>query len=118
MITLQSLLTRHNSILHKDFVSFECNVGWFDTIDKCLNKLTPDLLKQSGYVTAIRERFGKLQINTSVTNRKIDTIIMACVDESCGICELCGCETARTRHSSSNWVKTLCDECAALHNYK
>lgn len=109
-----ALQERYADILKK-LTYIECDVGWFDIIDKCLS----DLLKisyETGLdiqVVQIKEKFGGLRVyydledseNNEDIYKQINTAIDAAEDESYTVCEVCGEQGSLQR---KGWWKTLC----------
>jgi hypothetical protein len=110
---LDVLQERYADILKKlDYI--ECDIGWFDIIDKCL----ADILKvsyETGFdvqVVQIKEKFAGLRIYYDIaddadedTRRAINDAIDNAEIESYTTCEVCGEEG---KVQKKGWWKTLC----------
>ena len=109
-----TLQIRYSDIL-RNLEYIECDIGWFDIIDKCLS----DILKicyeagASVQIVQIKEKFGGLRIyydledaeNNLDVYKQINDAIDIAEDESYTICEYCGEEGKLQR---KGWWKTLC----------
>ena len=106
-----TLQIRYSDIL-KNLEYIECDIGWFDIIDKCLS----DILKicyeagASVQIVQIKEKFGGLRFYT-----KCDSLherISEAEVESYATCQKCG-KPGKARNFSG-WISTVCEEHSVL----
>jgi hypothetical protein len=84
--------------------------GWHPLLDQLHREL---MLVDPGYRTVqVKEKFGNLRvyIDTAAGDAAWN-VISKFENLSSGICEACGKPGG---HTKTVWIKTLCDDCAAL----
>jgi hypothetical protein len=96
----------------------ECELGWYDLVDKFLGSLQAraDVMRiDPPRIAQIKEKFGELRVHfQKYKNRRIHPEFLALADElgkrSLETCEVCG---KPGRHWSAPWWVTRCN---AHHN--
>lgn len=94
--------------------SYECDKGWYNLIDNCLNDIQKYLdtykpeFRHDFKVEQIKEKWGSLRIYVFPSDEKIEDIIKYYETMSEITCEVCG-EAGKLR--GTHWFKTLCDKC-------
>ena len=110
------LQERYSDILKIDYI--ECDIGWFDLIDKALNQILMICYEtgQEIKIVQIKEKFGGLRIYYDLNlegevdedfRQKVEDIIYNAENESYVTCEVCG-EEGKPR--KGGWIKTLCND--------
>jgi hypothetical protein len=107
----------------------ECDDGWYELLDKCMEKLqyfcdlcSKDSREVQVVASQIKEKYGTLRFYTSVYGADrieddiIDDIINQTEGRSARTCEVSG-EHGEPCHIGG-WYKTLCYEEARKLNYK
>jgi hypothetical protein len=107
----------------------ECEDGWYNLLDKCMEKLQYlcDLCSKDGrevqvIAHQIKEKYGTLRFYTGVCgandieNSIVDDIINEAEDESARTCEVTG--EHGTVCQKGGWYRTLCYEQARKDGYK
>ena len=97
----------------------ECGSGWYDLIwDLCeqieeeLNKET-QVARNKFAITQVKEKLGRLRINTYAANKAIDDLVTKAERKSLGICERCS-KPGKLR--KGRYWSTLCDACGRPDN--
>jgi hypothetical protein len=112
----------------------ECEVGWFDLIDRTCAKIMEIDKDKLVRFTQVKEKFGQLRIYYVIGNEpknitidnvvttesitiksninnlddKVFDILIEAERESSTICEVCG-EPGKIKNTG--WIKTLCNKC-------
>jgi hypothetical protein len=96
---------------------FEADDGWFRIIYELSAKLE-DLIKripagerEEFYAAQVKEKFGGLRFYMNAETDEMSSVIREAEVQSTVTCEVCG-QPGRLR--GRGWVKTLCEEHAAL----
>lgn len=98
---------------------FEVGEGWYDIIDRMLNKLEPiaiasnkkykDEYECSFVLSQLKEKFGILRVYTSFHEDDAQDVITAAENESAKTCEVCG---KPGRIVGKGWWSARCTECS------
>jgi hypothetical protein len=98
---------------------FEVGEGWYDLIDRMLNKLEPIAIASnkkyknthecSFVLSQVKEKFGILRVYTSYHEDDARDVISDAEIESGKICEVCG---KPGRIVGKGWWSTRCMECS------
>ena len=92
----------------------ECGSGWYDLIWGLCEQIEEELDKETADVrnkfaiTQVKEKLGRLRINTYAANKAIDDLVTKAERKSLGICQRCG-KPGKLRKGS--YWSTLCDDC-------
>jgi hypothetical protein len=102
----------------------DCGDGWYDILDKCMEKLQYFCDKCSTeertlqvVAAQIKEKYGTLRFYihgfddiNEIEWSIINMIIADAEGKSCYTCEACGDTTAK-RCEKNNWLYTACEKC-------
>jgi len=102
---------------------FEVGDGWYDLIDRALNKLEPIAIAAnkkyqaefdcSFVLSQVKEKFGQLRVYTSFHEDDAQDVINDAESESAKICEVCG---KPGRIVGKGWWSVRCTECSPNGN--
>ncbi len=99
---------------------FACKDGWFGLLHDLATQIRWHLLSKTKAedvtITAIRQQYGKLQIDSHVEDRTIKGFIEEAQEKSQSICELDGEPAAGLYVCAPSWFRYLCQTCAELHD--
>jgi hypothetical protein len=110
---LEILQERYSNLLQID--NIDCEIGWFDLIDKTLSEILMiccDTGEEVKFIT-IKEKFGGLRMFYKTSSedenflQKIDDCIYNAENESYTVCEVCG-EEGKVREG--NRIMTRCND--------
>jgi hypothetical protein len=91
-----------------------CGDGWYNILLKlCKDIMALEDLDSTIQFQQIKEKFGRLVVYTSGTDRRVHTLTATAYLESASTCERCG-DTKTAEPRSGGWIKTLCDKCAGV----
>ena len=110
---MEVLLERYPTLLQVEYI--ECDIGWFDIIDKALAEILMLCCETGEEVkfVQIKEKFGGLRMYYDTESedddfkQRIDDCVYNAEKESYTTCEVCG-EEGKVR--KGNWIKVLCNE--------
>ena len=105
-------------------VSWEFGYGWDELVANLASMIEREIDRdpsvaqgdQPFAITQMKEKFGLLRVYYFGGNPRIQGMIAMTEHLSAGICEICG--GIGTMHSSGGWMKTLCEECGTLYDYR
>lgn len=109
----QVLHERYGDIL-KNLTEIECDIGWFDIIDKALSDILRIVYEADVnlQIVQIKEKFAGLRIYYDIdgdadedVRKQIDDAIDKAEIDSYTICEVCG---EQGKVQKKGWWKTLC----------
>ena len=108
----------------------ECDDGWYNLLDECLeeleylcHKFSTEDRKVEIRAEQIKEKFGTLRFYTTIENateleRKIlNRVIDNAETDSANICEVTGNNGKFCKSNTTRWYKTLCREEARRQNF-
>ena len=88
--------------------------GWYSCLSVAFGAIWSHVskhpeLRETFYITQVKEKFGTLRIYTHGSDEKINSIIRWVESASKKLCEFCGSHGAQKRPFC--WVKTMCRRC-------